>query len=277
VAVVKAISSALRPLPKAEQRKPLISVENVSYTYPNGTVAIRDVSFDIDRNVIYAVIGPSGCGKSTLLSILAGLTTPSQGTTTEDFASQPNVHPRAIVAQKDAVLPWLTVERNVGMYLSLRGDRAAAVRRAVAPLLRLGKLESVAQAYPYQLSGGMRRRVGFLMALAAKPQLLLLDEPFSALDEPTRVKLHQDLLPLVRSSSAAVLLVTHDLAEAISLSDRVIMLSPRPGRIERTWNIPFGVERNMLELRQSPEFLGLYGELWRELSRVLEEAEGNSK
>jgi ABC-type nitrate/sulfonate/bicarbonate transport system ATPase subunit len=137
-------------------------------------------------------------------------------------------------------------------------------------LLAMAGLEGFEKAYPYELSGGMRRRVAFITAMAAQPRLLLLDEPFSSLDEPTRVAIHQDVLEIVRRLGTSVVLVTHDLAEAASLCDRILILTARPGRVAVECDVPFGPERDMLALREQPDFLALNGRLWHDLSRQIE-------
>jgi ABC-type nitrate/sulfonate/bicarbonate transport system ATPase subunit len=173
--------------------------------------------------------------------------------------------------QRDTLLPWLTAEDNIGLHFKFASSKVPKdeVRRRVAELIQLAGLEGAEKKYPYQLSGGMRRRVAFLSAVAPLPRTLLLDEPFSSLDEPTRVAIHQSIFDIVKRYRISVVLVTHDLAEAISLSDRVVILSARPGTICGTHAVEFGSKRVMLELRENPRFLELYGELWHELRRQI--------
>jgi ABC-type nitrate/sulfonate/bicarbonate transport system ATPase subunit len=173
--------------------------------------------------------------------------------------------------QRDTLLPWLTTEQNVGLHFTLSGSRLPRRERKerVDELIRLAGLAGAEKRFPYQLSGGMRRRTALLAAVAPRPRVLLLDEPFSALDEPTRVLLHQDLLRIIHRYDVGVVLVTHDLAEALSLSDQVIILSQKPAQIVHRYDIDFGADRDILALRREPEFLRLYGELWDQLQRQI--------
>jgi NitT/TauT family transport system ATP-binding protein len=235
--------------------------------YPNGTQALDRISFDIEEGRVLAICGPSGCGKSSLLAVLAGIRNATGGRIewSDDLAGGAR-HPTSMVFQKDTVLPWLTVEQNVRLFHTLNRERRSEAKTVVPELLEMAGLSGFAGAYPYQLSGGMRRRVAFITAMAAQPRLLLLDEPFSSLDEPTRVAIHQDVIEIIKRLGTTVVLVTHDLAEAVSLSDRVLILTHRPARLAADHEIPFGSDRTVLELRQQPDFLDLYGTLWHDLS-----------
>lgn len=245
-----------------------IAMRSVEFSYPNGLQALHDFSLDIPRGWIVGIVGPSGCGKSTLLSLLAGFNKPSSGEILQT-RFDPNRHPLAMVFQKDTLLPWLTVAENVQLYSRFRRAERRSVKARVGELIKLAGLDGFERAYPYQLSGGMRRRVAFLAAVTAMPETLLLDEPFSSLDEPTRVGIHQDVLRIIRGINMTVVLVTHDLAEAISLCDEVVIVTRRPGRVASRQSVPFGRERNVLELRQRSDFLDLYGVLWHALSEQI--------
>jgi ABC-type nitrate/sulfonate/bicarbonate transport system ATPase subunit len=178
-----------------------------------------------------------------------------------------------MVFQQDTLLPWLTVKENVGVFYRFhRSKKREGLDKEILDLLKMADIHQFADAYPNQLSGGMRRRAVFLASVAPKPQLLLLDEPFSSVDEPTRVGIHQQVLRIVRQLKMTTVLVTHDLAEAISLSDQVLIFSARPGRIFSRYEIPFGEERNVLALRDDPQFLTLYGQLWHDLSAQIAKA-----
>ena len=181
-----------------------------------------------------------------------------------------------MVFQKDTVLPWLTVTQNVRLFYTLNRERRAEARQVVPELLEMAGLSGFADAYPYQLSGGMRRRVAFITAMAARPRLLLLDEPFSSLDEPTRVAIHQDVLDIIKRLGTTVVLVTHDLAEAASLSDRVLILTNRPARVAADHRMPFGDDRTVIDLRRRPDFLEMYGTLWQDLSLQIRRASGEA-
>jgi NitT/TauT family transport system ATP-binding protein len=248
-------------------------LQDVGFTYPTGTVALEGLSLDIPAGKVTGVVGPSGCGKSTMLQLLTGLATPTVGTVDLNVDRTSGRHDVAMVFQQDTLLPWLTVAENVGLYYRFHKPKdPAQVERDVMALLEMADIDQFADAYPKQLSGGMRRRAVFLASVAAKPQLLLLDEPFSSVDEPTRVGIHQNVLQIVHQQQMTTVLVTHDLAEAISLSDQVVIFSARPGRIFSVHEIPFGDDRNVLALRDDPAFLTLYGQLWHDLSQQIAKA-----
>jgi sulfonate transport system ATP-binding protein len=238
------------------------------------TEALKDVSFKISPGEFVAVIGPSGCGKSTLLSILARQNKPTSGTATMTSFDKSR-HKLAMVFQKDTLLPWLTTAGNIKLYYRYHRADRKTVDAHVRELVQLAGLQGFENHYPYQLSGGMRRRVAFLSAIAARPEILLLDESFSSLDEPTRVAIHQDVFDITRRLAITMILVTHDLAEAISLCDEVVILTGRPGSVYSTHDVPFGAQRSILELRQQPEFLDLYGVLWSQLSEQISRAKAN--
>jgi NitT/TauT family transport system ATP-binding protein len=245
------------------------SLHDVGFTYPNGTVALDGFSLALPAGQVTGIVGPSGGGKSTMLQLLAGLTAPTSGSIEFNVDRTPGRHDLSMVFQQDTLLPWLTVEENVSFYFKLHGGNRKAVAADVEKLIEMVGLTQFRKAYPKQLSGGMRRRVAFLAAVAPKPQLLLLDEPFSSVDEPTRVGIHQQVLGIFAELHTTAVLVTHDLAEAICLSNQVVILSARPGRVVSTYEIPFGEDRDVLELRNQPDFLKLYGELWHDLSEQI--------
>jgi len=165
-------------------------------------------------------------------------------------------------------MPWLTVEKNVSLYYRFRKGAAGTREKNehINHLLEMAGLADFRKSYPYQLSGGMRRRVAFLTSVAARPEILLLDEPFSGLDEPTKINIHQSIFSIIRELGITGILVTHDLQEAISLCDEVAILTKRPARVAHRERIPFGSDRKMLALRGEPDFLELYGMLWTKLS-----------
>ncbi len=197
-----------------------------------GITAIRDVSFALEDGEVVALIGPSGCGKSTLLNIGSGLTGASEGAAFVDGekVTAPNQHV-AFMLQKDLLLPWRTILDNVAFGLEIQrrpGAERIARARALLASLELGEF---AHHYPHQLSGGMRQRVALARTLAVDPSVLLLDEPFSAVDAQTRMVLQRDLARTLKEAGKTALLITHDLAEAVLMADRVLVMSPRPGRI----------------------------------------------
>ena len=247
---------------------PTVSLRHISFTYPGSVKAIGDLSFDLAQGEVLSIVGPSGCGKSTLLRILSGLRDPTSGLISRSFGKGKR-HGCSMVFQEDTLLPWLTVEENVGLYYRFNRSRAVGATQHVAELLEMVKLSQYSKFYPHQLSGGMRRRVALLTAMAPQPDLLLLDEPFSALDEPTRIALHGECHMLLKRLGITAVLVTHDLAEAISLSDRVFILSRPPATIVDEVHIPFGNVRNMYDLRDDHGFLDLYGQLWGRLKEQI--------
>ncbi len=254
------------------QRGPAATLDAVSLRYgPNGVVALRDLSLTLPAGAVTGVVGPSGCGKSTFLYLLSGLITPTSGTVVRKRPPE-GVHPLTMVFQRDTLLPWLTTRENVGLFFRFHRHSHAEVRRTVDELLAMVGLEEFGDAYPYQLSGGMRRRVALLAGFAPKPSIMLMDEPFSSLDEPTRVAVHQDVLRIIRQTDMTVVLVTHDLAEAITLCDEILIMSARPGRVVSRHAIPFGRDREVLALRQTPDFLELYGRLWHDLGEQIAKA-----
>jgi NitT/TauT family transport system ATP-binding protein len=253
---------------------PRIALEDIAFAYDDKAPVIDGLSLDIGAGETIGIVGPSGCGKSTLLALIAGLQKPSGGQLSTRLEGNQR-HPLSMVFQKDTLLPWLTVASNVLFFSRLgKGRRSAAHRtrastsgldERVQELLAVGGLSDCADAYPYQLSGGMRRRVAFLAAVAPDPQILLLDEPFSSVDEPTRIGIHQDAYRITRMMEMTTVLVTHDLAEAITLCDRVVILSRRPSAVAKEYVIPFGESRQMLKIRETDEYLALYKSLWHDL------------
>lgn len=194
--------------------------------------AVEDVSLSVGDGEVVSLIGPSGCGKSTLLALGAGLDPPTRGEVRVDGerVTEPNAHV-AFMLQKDLLLPWRTIRGNVELGLEIRGIPVAERRERSGRLLRQCRIADFAESYPHQLSGGMRQRVALARTLAVDPTVLLLDEPFSALDAQTKMVLQQDLAESLAAGRKTALFITHDLAEAIALSDRVLVMSRRPGRI----------------------------------------------
>ncbi|WP_194928739.1 ABC transporter ATP-binding protein [Pseudactinotalea sp. HY158] len=244
-------------------------VENVSKTYVTKTdriTALDDVSFSIEPGELVSLVGASGCGKSTLLRIIAGLSRASEGSVSVagTTVTKPNPGSVAVVFQEDALLPWYTIEENVGLGLLARGDRRADIRRAVAMAMDQVGLGQFARAYPRELSGGMRQRAALARGLVMEPEVMLLDEPFAALDEQTRNLMGQELRALHSRIGGTMIMVTHSLTEAVLLSDRVVALSSRPGRVRTVLPIDLPALRPV-ELIDEPEFGVLRNELWQQL------------
>ncbi|HEY6213338.1 MAG TPA: ABC transporter ATP-binding protein [Vicinamibacterales bacterium] len=246
----------------------MIEVDRVSREFlsPDGKRygALREVGFDVAAGAFVAIVGPSGCGKSTLLNIVAGLLAPSSGAVRIDGRALDGLNRRATyMFQQDALLPWKNVRDNVALGLTLAGTaRSEARSRANAWLERVG-LAPFAAHYPAQLSGGMRKRVAMTQNWIIDRDIVLLDEPFSALDVHTRQQMEAELLALWDRSNKTILFVTHDLEEAISLADEVIVLSSGPdSRVVARHPVPLERPRDLLDLRTQPAFLDLYRELW---------------
>jgi NitT/TauT family transport system ATP-binding protein len=218
----------------APQTSPsLLALRGVGKIFPSGTAALANLNFNVRRGEFLSLLGPSGCGKSTVLRIIAGLTAPTQGSVEwPDPAMHAGKSNRiGFVFQDPTLMPWTSVFNNVSLPLVLKGVAAASIEaRVTAALDRVG-LGKFAQAFPRELSGGMRMRVSIARALVTEPQLLLMDEPFAALDEITRFKLNNDLLQVWRATGTTIVFVTHSVFESVYLSNRILVMSARPGRI----------------------------------------------
>jgi NitT/TauT family transport system ATP-binding protein len=230
----------------------------------SGTVvACEDVNLSVRRGEFMAIVGPSGCGKSTLLNMAAGLMAPSTGQVFYDGGPVPAPNTNVgYLTQRDTLLPWRTVEDNVAIALELRGQsRADRLRNAHEWLDRVG-LTGFEKSYPAQLSGGMRRRVALARTLAYEPETILMDEPFGALDAQLRMVMHEELLKLWTGTRKTVIFVTHDLAEALTLADRIAVFSARPGRIRSIETVDLPRPRDVFRIRFDPHFGELHDRLW---------------
>jgi NitT/TauT family transport system ATP-binding protein len=248
---------------------PLVSLHSVGKTFPNGVTALRDASFSVREHEFVSLLGPSGCGKSTALRFLASLLEPSAG----DVAWRDGAAPEGskgeigFVFQEPTLMPWASVAGNVYLPLKLAGiGRAAAMPRITEALARVG-LDTFADAYPRELSGGMQMRVSIARALVTQPKLLLMDEPFAALDEITRFKLNNDLLRLWALMRQTVIFVTHSVFESVYLSSRIIVMTQRPGRVHSEIAVDAPYPRTEA-FRTSPE----YAALCRTVSEALVDA-----
>jgi NitT/TauT family transport system ATP-binding protein len=244
---------------------PIVSLRGVGKTFPSGTVALAGLDLDVRDGEFLSLLGPSGCGKSTALRIIAGLSDPTQGTVTwPATAAEGRI---GFVFQEPTLMPWANVFNNVMLPLKLKGAMAGtAAERVKAALQRVG-LEKFENAYPRELSGGMRMRVSIARALVTKPALLLMDEPFAALDEITRIRLNNDLLEVWQALRTTVIFVTHSVFESVYLSSRIVVMAARPGRVftELAIDAPYPRDQNF---RTSAE----YGALCRRTSEALSQA-----
>jgi NitT/TauT family transport system ATP-binding protein len=237
---------------------PALRFTNISMTFPDGTHAIDDVSFDVHPGEFVTVVGPSGCGKSTLLRIASGLEQHTGGSCEIDKSSI------GYVFQDATLLPWRTVQRNVELNAELQGMDKAQRQAKATEAIKLVNLVGHEQKYPKQLSGGMKMRCSLARSLVLRPKTFLFDEPFGALDEITRERLNDELLNLFRSERFAGLFITHSIAEAVFLSTRVLVMSARPGRIIGDYSVPFEFPRRH-DLRYEPEFAELCGRISHDL------------
>lgn len=250
--------------------KELLKIKNVSKIYQakNGEVeALKDINFSVEQGEFVSLIGPSGCGKSTLLSIIAGLEEKTTGNLYIDGEESFGISPKiGYMLQKDSLLEWRSIYKNVIFGLEIRKIKTEENRRYVEQLLKKYHLYEFKDKYPSQLSGGMRQRVALIRTLAIKPKILLLDEAFSAIDYQTRLMVTKDIYKIIKNENVTTLMVTHDISEAISMSDRIIVLTERPATIKSIHNIDFEMEnRDPLNVRESPKFSKYFDTIWKEL------------
>jgi len=244
----------------------MLAISQVSKRFGNGTLALENITANIAQGEFVALLGPSGCGKSTLLRLLAGLETPSEGSIAWDEGRQPGPGDIGFVFQDATLLPWADAAENIYLPLRLRGHGRAEAAGIVAKALDQVGLAEFAHARPKALSGGMKMRVSIARALVSEPLLLLMDEPFAALDEFTRHRLQEDLHLLWRSTGKTIVFVTHSIYEAAYLASRILVMSPRPGRIaaDITTAIPEGTDR-----RGSPEYAALVAQVTETFRQVM--------
>ena len=233
---------------------PEIALQGVTKRYRNAALALENVSITIQRGEFVTFLGPSGCGKSTLLKIVSGLSPVSEGAVRVNGMTPQNAcEMMSFIFQDATLLPWRTVEQNVGLGLELEHAARPLRKERVARMLELVGLSQVAHRYPRQLSGGMKMRVSIARALVSRPRIILMDEPFAALDEMTRDRLNEELLRLYAEHRWTVLFVTHSVAEAVFLSSRVVILAAHPGRVAHEISIDLPWPR-IAETRESIEF-----------------------
>jgi NitT/TauT family transport system ATP-binding protein len=252
-----------------ELRKIGFRCQNVGKVYPsrNGSIpALDQVSFSVQDEEFVCIVGPSGCGKTTLLKLLAGLMTPSCGEL--HFSSEPargKPH-NALVFQENGLLPWMTVVDNVALGLEMQGIPGQERRRRAMEFLEQVSLAAFARHYPHELSMGMRQRAAIARALLADPLLLLMDEPFSALDSQSRLVLQEELLKIWRNHRKMVVFVTHDIEEAVLLGDRVLVMTGRPGKIQNEFRVPLGRPRDLRD-REHPQVREIKWNIWKAIEQ----------
>ena len=248
----------------------LLKIENISKMYQakNGEIeALKDINFTVDNGEFVSIIGPSGCGKSTLLSIIAGLEEKTSGKLFIDGEESNGITSKiGYMLQKDSLLEWRSIYKNVIFGLEIKKINTPENRKYVEELLKKYHLYEFKDKYPSQLSGGMRQRVALIRTLAIKPKILLLDEAFSAIDYQTRLMVTKDIYNIIKNEKVTTLMVTHDISEAISMSDRIVVLSERPATVKTIHTIDFEMEnRDPLNVRESPKFSKYFDSIWKEL------------
>ncbi len=250
-----------------------ISVQNLGVRFRQGIQALRDVSFDVKSGEFVALVGPSGCGKSTALNAMASLIGSDEAEITGailvddvDLRSAGWNRNLGYVFQRDTLFPWRTVLQNVEAGLQIRGMKKAERQRRAQELIDLVGLTGFENYFPHQISGGMRQRASLVRTLAYDPQVILMDEPFGALDAQTRLILQAELIRLWAAKRKTILFVTHDLAEAITLAERVILFSKRPGTVKKICDVPFPHPRDPFELHGSTHFAEFHAHIWRLVS-----------
>lgn len=251
---------------------PVLKVRDVCLSYhtlSGETPVLSHISFDLMPGEFLSIVGPSGCGKSTLLNLIAGLDTPEYGSITLNGKTVSSGSTSVgYMLQKDHLLEWRTIYKNILLGLEICGELTPEKRSHAKELLKTYGLDRFQDARPSQLSGGMRQRAALIRTLVLEPELLLLDEPFSALDYQTRLNVSDDIGKILKNSGKPAILVTHDISEAISMADRVLILSARPAAVQKIVDIRFAMEhRTPLSSRNAPDFKKYFNLIWKELNQ----------
>jgi NitT/TauT family transport system ATP-binding protein len=247
---------------------PKIRIDRLGKTFGEDATLVRalqNFSLTMADGEFVCLVGPSGCGKTTALRIVAGLEKPSSGTVEIGRGADPQRPQNAMVFQEHGLFPWMTAAENAAYSLEMRGMAKAERRERVTPFLEMIGLTKFADRYPHQLSGGMRQRVSLARALVADPEILLMDEPFAALDAHNKLILQEELLRIWEGSAKTVLFITHAIDEAIALADRIVVMTAQPGRIKAVVPVDFPRPRSAVELRGDPRFGALQLSIWRML------------
>lgn len=252
---------------------PVVELRNISHVYVTdreALLSVEGIQLKVDKGEFVSLVGPSGCGKTTILSIIAGLLKPSHGEAKVKGHLVNGPSPEVgYMLQQDYLFPWRTIMDNTLIGLELTGRLTEQTKNHTAELLKEMGLAASSRLYPPQLSGGMRQRVALVRTLATDPELLLLDEPFSALDYQTKLQLEDLIVETLHDRNKTAILVTHDLSEAIAMSDKVILLNRNPGRIHRTFEVPEHIRRTQpFYARKEPGFNELFHEIWSEMESI---------
>lgn len=249
----------------------LLNINHVSYNYHSlegETPAIRDISFHVNEGEFLAIVGPSGCGKSTLLSLIAGLISPDEGGI---YINQKDIKDSGknigYMLQRDHLLEWRTTLKNLTLGLEIQNKLTDSSYVAINSLLNTYGLITFKDSRPKELSGGMRQRAALIRTLLLEPDILLLDEPFSALDYQTRIEVSDDIWSIIRKEKKTAILITHDISEAVSMADRIIILSHRPSTVKRVIDVKLSIdEKTPFHARSAPEFKDYFNLIWKELN-----------
>lgn len=246
--------------------KELVKLENVSLTYQtktNETLAIDNLNLTINEGDFVAIVGPSGCGKTTILSLISGILKPSKGKVIINTKNDKN--PTGYMFQHDHLFGWRTILKNVLLGPEIQKNNSSQNKEYAKLLLSKYGLKDYINRYPTELSGGMRQRVALIRTLVLKPKILLLDEPFSALDFQTRLGVCDDVSKIIAEEKKTAILVTHDLSEAISMADKVVVLTPKPAKVKKIFNIKLKEYGPPIKRREHPEFSKLFDKIWKEI------------
>ena len=277
---VTQLHSVAPPAVAETTARPAIRIRNLVKSFGD-LVAVDNVSLDIGQGEFFMIVGPSGCGKTTLLRILAGLEDATSGSIEIDVPAGSGRPENSMVFQGNSILPWMTVWQNAAYGLRMRHVPANVIKDVVSHYLDRTGLTRFAQYYPHQLSGGMRQRVAIARAFANDPQILLMDEPFSALDAQNKLLLQEELLRIWEEHKKTVVFITHSVDEAVLLGDRVMVMTAQPGRLKLFVGVPLARPRNIMNLQGAPEYGELVHRIWAslrdEVTRAREIAEGLEK
>jgi NitT/TauT family transport system ATP-binding protein len=257
--------------PGSQPLRPAIRIVNLQKTF-GALVAIDRVSIDIERGEFFMIVGPSGCGKTTLLRILAGLETATAGGIEIDTPAGSERPVNSMVFQGESIFPWMTVWNNAAYGLRMRNAPSAVIKERVGHYLDATGLARFADYYPHQLSGGMKQRVSIARAFANDPEILLMDEPFSALDAQNKLILQEELLRIWEVQKKTVVFITHSVDEAVYLGDRIMVMTAQPGRVKSLVRVPLDRPRQIIELQRAPEFGELVSHIWSGLRDEVQRA-----
>ena len=264
------IPAAKTDLPEARPARPVIRIRELRKTFGE-LVAIDGVSVEIAHGEFFMIVGPSGCGKTTLLRILAGLESISSGSI--EIATPSSQRPvNSMIFQGDSIFPWMTVWNNAAYGLKMRRAPAALIKDVVGHYLARTGLTRFADYYPHQLSGGMRQRVSIARAFANDPEILLMDEPFSALDAQNKLLLQEELLRIWEEHKKTVVFITHSVDEAVFLGDRIMVMTAQPGKVKTFVQVPLGRPRELMQLQKAPEYGDLISRIWSSLREEVQRA-----